>query len=223
MKNKESIYAVITGDVVDSSKVDRAYRDLLIDTLKEAFSLAGTLTRKKNCSVSFDIYRGDSFQGVITDPSFALLTSLVIRASLRKAQPESSTISWDARTAIGVGPIDYLPDEVSEGDGEAYRRSGPLLDKMKTEQRLIVNTPWDEVNKELSVQSALLDAIIAKWSPNQAEIVLELIEGKSRKTIGREFGISQAAVHYRVKGAGWHAVKKFLDRYQFIIRKQLKT
>lgn len=217
MKN-ESIYAVITGDVVDSSKVDKEYRDLLIDTLKVAFKMVNDLTGDEGMPASFDIYRGDSFQGIIADPALALTASLIIRSSLRKAQPESSSVSWDARTAIGLGSIDYLPDDVSEGDGEAYRRSGPLLDKMKSEQRLTINTPWNETDEEMSVQAALLDAVIAKWSPNQAEVVLELIESKSRKIISEQLGISQVAVHYRVKGAGWFAVKKLLDRYKSVIQ-----
>ncbi|MDR8392304.1 SatD family protein [Aliifodinibius sp. S!AR15-10] len=214
------IYAVITGDLVDSSKVGQEHRELLINTLKESFKLTNSLNTDPENSISFDIYRGDSFQGVIPDPSLGLAASLVIRSSLRKAQPESSPVSWDARTAIGIGSINNLPEAVSEGDGEAYRRSGPHLDKMKPEQRLVINTPWKEVNDEMRPPAALLDAVIAKWSPPQAEIVLELLKDKSRITIGEEFGISQAAVHYRVKGAGWFAINQFLLRYKNIIQKK---
>ncbi len=214
----KSLYAVLTGDVVGSSKVSKEDRDLLIDTLKASFDKINALNTNDSHSISFDIYRGDSFQGIITDPASALPASLVIRSWLRKTQPEKSSINWDARTAIGIGSIDYLPEKVSEGDGEAYRRSGPLLDAMKTDERLTINTPWKELNEELEVQTALLDAVIAKWSANQAEIVAELLDGKPRKQIGKEFGISQAAVHYRVKGAGWFAVEKLLERYKNVIR-----
>ena len=213
----KTLYAVITGDIVDSSKAGKEQHALLFDTLKKAFSRIKSTITAKDKPVSFDIYRGDSFQGFVPDPRAALQASLTIRASLRKAQPRNSSFSWDARTAIGLGTIDYLPEKASEGDGEAYRRSGPYLDDMKTEQRLSIVSPWGEVNEEMQTEAALLDAVMAKWSPQQAEIVLELMEGKSRKTIGKAFGISQAAVHYRVKGAGWFAVKSFIDRYNAIV------
>ncbi|MEX0770906.1 MAG: SatD family protein [Balneolaceae bacterium] len=215
------LYAVITGDIVDSSKITKEEHSLLLDTLKSAFEdITSLYADKKEEAIPFDIFRGDSFQGLIPHPESALAASLLIRASLRKNQPESSAVSWDARTAIGIGTIDYPPKNISEGDGEAYRRSGPLLDKMKTHQRLSIITPWKEMNEEMNVQAALMDAVIAKWSPEQAEIVLELLEGKSRKLIGQQYGISQAAVHYRVKGAAWSAVEKFLHRYEFLIKQK---
>lgn len=215
------LYAVITGDIVDSSKITKKEHSLLLNTLKSAFEKATSLYADQGETIPFDIFRGDSFQGLISHPESALEASLLIRGSLRKNQPESSAVSWDARTAIGIGTIDYKPQNISEGDGEAYRRSGPLLDKMKTHQRLSILTPWEELNEEMNVQAALLDAIIAKWSPEQAEIVLELLEGKSRKIISQQFNISQAAVHYRVKGAAWSAVEKFLQRYKILIKQKI--
>lgn len=211
-----TLYAILTGDVVDSSKITSRHRDLLLNTLKASFNevskqLAG------NGQVSFDIFRGDSFQGLIPDPREALTASLMIRANLRSEQPDKSAINWDSRTAIGIGTVEYLPNQVSEGDGQAYRSSGHLLDEMKTKQRLLFHTPWEEIDKELNTQAALLDAIIAKWSPQQAEVVLDLLRQKSRKQIGEELGISQAAVYYRVKGSGWNAIEKFLDRYRALI------
>jgi len=219
------LYAVITGDVVDSSKARDEHRSLLNEALKQSFK---TVTAQygpgggKN--VSFDIFRGDSFQGVLHDPADALAATLVIRASLRKNQPGESSFTWDARTAVGIGSISYLPEKVTEGDGEAYRRSGPLLDTMKSGERLSIATPWEDVNDEFGSQTALLDAVIAKWTPQQAETVLELLGGRSRKEIARKFDISQAAVHYRIKGAGWFAVEKFLNRYRAVLgEKQAAT
>ncbi|MDX1637250.1 MAG: SatD family protein [Balneolaceae bacterium] len=217
MEKEPSLYAVITGDVVDSSKIGSDHRDQLMNTLKASFRAVYSVLQKGNDPYPFDIYRGDSFQGVIRSPQDALAASLAIRCTLRKAQPGESPISWDARTAIGIGRIDYLPEKATEGDGQAYRLSGPMLDAMKTEQRLSITTPWDDVNRELKAESALLDAVIAKWSPNQAETVLELLREQSRKEISEKFGISQAAVHYRVKGAGWFAVGQFLERYREIM------
>ncbi len=218
---EDKLYAVITGDIVNSTKVDKQHYSRLLETLKGSFDRITTQYTNGKSSITFDVFRGDSFQGVVPKPEFALHATLIIRSCLRKSQPGKVSYNWDARTAIGIGSIDYLPDQASEGTGQAYKYSGPLLDQMKTEQRLSIVTPWKEINNEMKSQAALLDAVIAKWSPPQAEIVLELLKGKSRKAIAEKFDISQAAVHYRVKGAGWFAIKKFLHRYENILKNKL--
>lgn len=215
--------SVITGDIVNSTKVEGKQYTQLIESLKKSFNCIAELHTDKSSKIIFDIFRGDSFQGLIPNPLAALPASLIIRSSLRKAQPSDSSFNWDARTAIGIGDINSLPDNASEGTGKAYQYSGTSLDQMKTSQRLAIVTPWTTVNNEMQSQTALLDAVISKWSPSQAEIVLELLKGKSRKKISAEFDISQAAVHYRIKGAGWLAIEKFLQRYQNIINQHLAS
>lgn len=217
----KQIYAVITGDIVDSSKVEEAHYTTLLEALRSSFSLVKTDSGGQNAS--FEIFRGDGFQGIMDKPWRALHASLIIRANLRKNQPDQHTVSWDARTAVGIGEVDYLPENVSEGDGPAFRFSGPLLDNMKGEHRLSVRTPWEALNEELEPEAALLDAIIAKWTASQAEVVLELLRKKSRKDIARQLDISQAAVHYRVKGSGWFAIEIFLKRFERLIKKHLEN
>lgn len=216
-----SMQAVITGDLVKSTKVDKKGYTRLISTLKKTFQTITSLYSDNDKSIAFDIFRGDSFQGIIPNPKFALNASLIIRSCLRKSQSENSSLNWDARTAIGIGSVDSVPENVSEGTGEAYKYSGSSLDQMKSEQRLTIITPWEKVNNEMRSQTALLDAIMAKWTPPQAEIVFELLQGKPRKAISKEFDISQAAVHYRVKGAGWLAIQKFIERYQNVIKNKI--
>lgn len=207
-----NFYGVITGDIVDSSKASDAA--LLLQALGEGFEIVKNLPGHTDSS--FEIFRGDSFQGLLK-PEAALKASIIIRANLRKHQPESEQVYWDARTAIGIGTVDYLPENITEGDGEAFRLSGPNLDSMKGDHRLAIHTTWENLNEELSTEAALLDAVIAKWRPHQAEIVLELLQQRERKEISERLDISQAAVHYRIKNAGWFAVQKLLKRFETVI------
>jgi len=98
----------------------------------------------------------------------------------------------DARIAIGIGTISMLPDgRGGEGDGEAYRNSGPSLDRMTKESRFIkVTTPWESMNQELDVECALLDTIISKWSSKQAKVFIETWKGKTQKQMAPELSIS---------------------------------
>lgn len=221
---RQHLYAVLTGDVVDSTKLVKSEYARLQEALKQSFAMVESYTSSRqrespasdkpdNRRSQFRIFRGDSFQGLLQQPHTALAASLIIRATLRTNRLEKSGITPDARIAVGIGPVDYLPEEITEGDGEAFRLSGPRLDRMKSGEYLSIVTPWSDVNDELRVHTSLLDTIIGRWTPEQAETVLMLLEGKDRKEIGHQLDISQAAVHYRVKGAGWTAVNKLLDRY----------
>lgn len=213
----KKIYAVLTGDIVNSSDVDGEKKDLLISSLKEAFQTVVENTKWKKPFPAFDIFRGDSFQGVLPEPADALKAALIIRASLIKQNQSSNETDWDARMAIGIGTIDYLSDNISESDGPAYRNSGPILDDLKGDHKLAITTPDENLNSEFGTSCALLDAVINKWTPAQADIVFRLLQNQSKKKIGKDLDISQAAVHYRVKAAGWFAVEKFLERYQQIM------
>jgi len=78
-----------------------------------------------------------------------------------------------------------------EGDGEAYRNSGPSLDRMTKESRFIkVTTPWESMNQELDIECALLDTIISKWSSKQAKVFIETWKGKTQKQMAPELSIS---------------------------------
>jgi len=221
--DRKKLYAVVTGDVAESSGIHGDLRGKLVDTLKQSFSLVEEYAPAPGLASSFEIFRGDSFQGVLADPAYALRCLIYIRTTLRSSQPEQALQNWDARISAGIGTIDYLADRGPEGDGDAYRRSGPYLDQMKGEKFTSIITPWEFINRELNAETALLDALISKWTPSQAETVQMLMEGKIQREIGNELGVSQSAVHYRTKGAGWFAVNTFLERFESLINQQSLT
>ncbi len=221
MSNSD-LYAVLTGDIVGSKKITGSQRDDLLRALKLSFQTVEDIFPDV-IHAPFEIHRGDSFQGVLTRPDHALCAAIVIRAGLRHhfgAKPGRRSV--DARIAIGIGTIDFLPDgRVSEGDGDAFRRSGPLLDEMKKDRRLLFRTPWPDIDKELAVEYALLDTLMSRWSGEQAEAILTRMEGLTQEESARKIGISQPAVRQRLKTAGWWALEELLDRYDRLIRDAL--
>lgn len=206
------VYAVVTGDLVESSQLKGAERDDLNEALKNAFWQIKKISKQSDSLPDFNIFRGDSFQGLFANPVDALKSAIFIRAVLRKSQPDETKNNWDARIAIGTGTVDYLPENITEGDGEAYQNSGPVLDNLKGDFRCAVKTPDEETNNEFKALCALLDAVIAKWTPSQAETVAMLLKGMTPKEMSKELDISQAAIHYRIKGVGWFAVQALLNR-----------
>jgi predicted DNA-binding protein (UPF0251 family) len=217
--SSSELYAVLTGDIVGSKKIIGSQRDNLLDALKLSFSVVEDIFPNV-IHAPFEIHRGDSFQGTLSSPELALRVAVVIRAGLRvhfKAKTGPNGI--DARIAMGIGTIDFLPTgRVSEGDGDAFRRSGPLLDMMKKKRRLMVQTPWQDIDEELSVECALVDTLINRWSAEQAVAVVAQIKGLTQEEAAGKIGISQPAVRQRLKAAGWWALEQMLDRYECLIR-----
>lgn len=218
MAGKKKHYGVITGDIIDSSRLDHGQRKKLVEALKSVFKSIEQHQKGKLSGPSFEIYRGDSFQGVITDPGQALEYAILIRASLRKSFDTKIEDMWDARTAIGIGEIEQFSKKIAESDGTAFRNSGPVLDQMKADERILIKTPWNDLNDEFRASCALLDIVVSKWSASQAEVVVEQLNGLNQLKISEKLGISQSAVHQRIKAAHWEAVEKLLNRYRSAIR-----
>ncbi len=223
MKNQK-LYAVITGDVVGSSKIKGNQRSHLLSVLKSTFDTIEKIFPGR-IQAPFEIHRGDSFQGVLSNPEDALRVVIVIRTSLRYGfETKQRQNALDARIVAGIGTIDFLPSgRGSEGDGEAFRRSGPTLDKMKGDKRLVIRTPWEEINSELDVECALLDALINRWSNEQAQAIYAKISDLTQEQIAKQLGISQPAVRQRLKRAGSWAVEELYCRYERMIQKVKST
>lgn len=213
----KAVFAVLTGDISSSSKADRK---VLLPDLKAILKNIGDSQKISDISSNFELYRGDSFQGIIAQPEEALKYTLIIRTHLRKA---NTATEQDARIAIGIGTISFFSKSIAESDGEAFRNSGPLLDTMKNGIRIKAITPWEAVNEELEVALVLADAIISRWSASQAEVIEESLRGNTQVEIATKLGISQSAVNQRLKAANWESIEKLIKRFQQLVKKSTQN
>jgi hypothetical protein len=214
------LYAVVTGDIVGSSKVALHERQGLLDSLDSAFTGIRAFDAQGPGGLPpFEVFRGDSFQGILERADQGLRAALLVRAVLRSQQGPGRGVRIDARVAIGIGPVQFLPGErVGTGDGDAYRFSGGELEDLKKRKvRLAVRTPWEQYNRELRTESALADAILRSWTPAQAGAVAHALHGRTQAEIAAILGISQEAVFYRLHGAKYWAIQEFLARYSEVI------
>lgn len=217
---KRNVYAVLTGDLVRSRDIKDAYGEVCIRRLKDTLAEIG-----KNYTVPFSIFRGDSFQGVSSNPEEALKDAVLLRLKLIAGFDRgNSALRLDARIAVGIGTIRYLPADGSagEGDGEAFRLSGLELDAMKKAGRgIIVTTPWEDLNTTLSIFCDVLDRMIDGYTKRQAEAVMLTLEGLTQTEIGDRIGTSQSAVSYRLKGTDYDIILKILEWYRLQVRERL--
>lgn len=207
------IYSVLTGDIVNSSRLGVEERKLLLSALKDV----GNLFADKSLP-AYKILRGDSFQGIIAAPEDALDIAVLIRLLIKMKFDKHV----DARVAIGLGEVTLLTDNIDECDGEAFRNSGQLLEQ-KSHHYLLFRSPWEEINNELEVHCRMLDLLIKGWTQQQSEAVWERMNGLNQTETAEKLGISQASVNKRLQLSHWDDFQLIIKRYQQLINLKLKT
>jgi hypothetical protein len=213
-----SLYAVLTGDLVRSSALDKkqldAARRVLFaaaEALNSADWTSGKLLRGEP-----EFFRGDAWQLLLSEPRWALRTAIYLRAVFL-AQGRV-----DTRVAIGIGPVDSISrTRVSLSRGRAFTLSGHALDHMSPRFRMAVSVSesLEPLISWLPVMVGLCDSLIGRWQMRQARIasLMLLHKAASRADVARMIKprrISQQAVSKSLTGAGWYGLEQALDHYE---------
>lgn len=210
--------AVVTGDIVRSSKMQPTRRLALYEDFA---NLSGFLKQNYPNDVTHAIsnFRGDSWQLVCQQPEKSLEVGIFIRSYLRFSFKEEKL---DTRFAIGIGRIHFIPREnVSAGDGEAFTLSGTMLDSLNAENMAVVLPGKDDlVQPALDGMVGLLDFIISRWSPGQAQAIFLALHRFKQEEIAANWKpspITQASVSAILKAAGWSRVKMSLSVFEKLV------
>jgi len=227
------MYAAITADIIGSAKLDPALRDQIYQLLQSEFELLGQKTKMK---FPFESIRGDSFQGVASTTEYAFELALLLKCVFKKSLitfEEKRNINvtpairknWriyktlDIRISIGIGPIEYLRETLAQSDGTALRLSGRSLDKMKSKnQKLLITSENEKLNRQFEVELKLLDAVIDKWTPMSAEVVYYLLLNNKETETALLLNISQSAINQRKKTANWEAIDMVKEYYEELMK-----
>ncbi len=220
---KNATIAVITGDLVDSSRFSNTRMSAIIGRLNTEFKTYTKLPSDK--SVEFTMFRGDSFQGIVEDPRLALSLALQIKALINSFNDADTDAGnnvplADVRISIGIGEASYDLNAINVSNGEAFQLSGRTLDSMKSRQsKMAVTTPVSDVNDEFEVHMKFLDATTDRWSMASAEVVYYLLQDYKEQQIAQELNRSQAAINHRKKAAGWDEIRLLVRRYEQLTKK----
>jgi hypothetical protein len=202
----DQLYAVLTGDVVGSTKLDARVRRNLPAALKLA-SAAARSVFKKAIPLNADIFRGDSWQLVVADMRLSLRVALFVRAYLLGHLPDG--LGFDTRIAIGIGTITFLPKErVSQGDGSAFRKSGEVFESMPKARRMALSIEGRETPAGVGAVVTLIDALMTRWTGKQALAVIGALQGKKQGEIGASWRppVKQQVIARHLQQANWEAI-----------------
>jgi hypothetical protein len=214
------IYTVLTGDIVGSSRLPDSVRLDLRQVLNQA---SGKVSRHfhKNVPYKIVVFRGDSWQFVVSDPSKSLRIGLFLRSLIREGMKAARV---DTRIAIGFGTISFIPDDnLSSGDGEAFRLSGEALEKLPKDYRMSINFPkhfQTDLTDALDIIVKLIDLQAIGWTQKQARAISGAILGLTQVEIAErwfEKEITQQAIAQHLDRAGWSIIELGIDFFETVI------
>lgn len=211
MQQRTMYKGVITGDLVDSTKIDARWRPMVADTLTAVVADFTVLS-----TMRLEMFRGDSFQIVVDDIRWAMTVALAVRARLRATSPEGNN-GWDARVALGIGDMAYDSGSIVTSDGEAFRLSGHAFDSLG-KRRLAVATTWNDVDETLELNTKFADETISSWTVKQARVVYgELLTRKSQKDLAEHLGMSPQNINFIWNLSKCPLILEYVELYKKLI------
>ncbi|MBS1729771.1 MAG: sigma-70 region 4 domain-containing protein [Bacteroidetes bacterium] len=203
---KKSVAAVvITGDVVSST-------GLSISRKKKLRTLIENLcdnVQKQFPDFQWQQYRGDSLQGILTkNKMWALSIALQLQCLLISHE-------YHIRLALGIGDISFQGKDIITSDGTAFRQSGPMVDQLKQNGRLIgISAEAMLFNEEWQVHNESLNFLLQRLSEAQAQALYLYLQNIKQEDIAVRLKISQPSVHQRLQAAGTPVFMSILKRFE---------
>ncbi len=219
IENKQGLYAVLTGDIVESVKLNPINLKMVIQSIKEGQASFDRVYPGVMIGL-IDIFSGDSWQVLMRHEHLSIRALLYFKALVKAVKG----LNADTRIALAWADIDegtVNPERISESTGEAFTLSGRALAEMDKSKRLTMKLPDTLTQDKESAYSLLpytmllLDEISKRWTEKQAEAIALALLGVKQKTIAAEISIAQSTVNKRLNGAGWDNLSQYLNYIEY--------
>lgn len=213
MDDKPLRYAVLTGDIVGSSKLPPSDLQELMQRLRESSeqfsaSFPGAVFGK------LGVFSGDGWQMLMPDWKRSLRAAVYMRAVAKSTEARKT----DTRVAVAWGAVDaesLKPERISESTGEAFTRSGRALKTMRKQGRLVLdNGEAAGEGRFLRTSVALVDELASRWTARQAETVAMALLGRSQEGISTATGKRQPTIQQALRTAGWRGIDDLLKEME---------
>lgn len=199
-----AIQAVLTGDIVNSTRLGPAAEKKLLR------SLSGVLQAHR-----YEFYRGDSFQAYMKDAGGALKAALLCRAA---AIGSGGAVPADVRISIGIGKTRPPGELLGSSGGEAFVLSGRAFDEMAGQQyRLAMVSTNTLANGGLQVIADYIDTIFRAMTGKQAMVIFELLKGASQQEVAIRLNKSKSTIHQHVVAGRWPEIARLIQQYINIV------
>lgn len=196
--------AVLTGDLVSSTKMTDEMYTHAIESIKSHFKTANT----KYHAVG-EIYRGDEFQIQYPDPIHALKSTLLIKLALHLANFSAKPIQCTLSLAYGRHNIyDNKPNTSS---GPVFIASGRGLEQSQRGELSLWFTQNDS-GHELQLLTQFLSHLLNRLTKTQAELLYQYIASDfaEHKKIAEITGTTRQNISNRLSNIGAFLVRDYV-------------
>lgn len=201
-KMDKSMIAVLTGDLVNSTKMSndtyknviKSLQNLIVDTNKQ-FKATG------------EIYRGDAFQIQYPTPIHALKSTLLIKLALHLSS--FSTKPIQCTLSLAYGHYEVYSDKPNTSSGPVFIQSGRELEKTQRGE-LSVNFEKDE--SEMKLLTQFLNHLLNRLTKTQAQLLYTYVENDfaEHRKLAELTGTTRQNISNRLGNIGASLVKNYM-------------
>lgn len=197
MQSKSSMeknICVLTGDIIGSRKVDATLWSPVLEGSVAVYS-------KK-----FDIFRGDSFQALISMED-AFKSAFFIKASLLGLK------DLDMRIGIGIGELDLHKLPIKQASGSALIYSGEAFDSLKKET-IRVKSAYEAFDQLCNTMLPLAAELMSRLTPNMAKTVAMALQNEEASQDELALLLTksyQSQVSTELNKASYFKIKRAID------------
>ncbi len=218
MNQKSRLYAVLTGDLVKSSKLSVELSAEAMNWLRKA-SVDFARLYPRSVVGKIDTFRHDSWQLLISKPELAIRSAIFFRVALKKHS--SGKTKYDTRIAVGIGTVEKIDSSrISDSRGIAFTLSGKCLDATK-DMRIAYQASGGLGSRHDSISRVLvplLDCVVSDWTPKESEAVWGTMQGWTQEEIAEKSPINpktgkpvtRQAISIALERAHWGTVEMML-------------
>ncbi|MDV6251085.1 hypothetical protein [Vibrio sp. EA2] len=212
MERNENYIAVISGDIVKSTKLStEEYSDLL----KRIKAIQDLISKDYNGNSSV-ILRGDEFQFIVLNPEKSLIYALIIKVAIKALGKQ-----FDSRISFAIGQGADLGESIHESMGEAFTLSGRRLKEMKSERFVFTAAGSIAISQEFQLLFQYLDKQLSDLSTRQCEVLLPVLQAgrtPSLKDLSEKLDVTGPTISVSLKTSGYHLMNElnmlFVDKFK---------
>lgn len=206
--------AVLTGDLVKSTKVDRQTVEAAFEALQGASRQIRSWPGEADAP-QLERFRGDGWQMLVKRPERALRAALLCSAFVSSVGKDSAT-----KVAVGIGPLAGLSQSgLGASDGPAFRASGRLLETMTKRDRIAADASESfpgEVARWIEASFDLSAVIAGRWTVKQAQVMARMLSlpAPTQAQVGEDLGVTQQTIQGHFEGAEGPVLLDVLERIE---------
>ena len=200
-----NMIAVLTGDLVNSTKMPNEKYTNVIDRIKSQPQAAN----KKYQAIG-EVYRGDEFQIQYPDPIHALKSTLLIKLALHLSNFSSKPIQ--CTLSLAYGPHNIYDDKPNTSSGPVFIESGRALEKSQRGELSLCFTQ-DSTNAELQLLTQFLSHLLNRLTKTQAQLLYKYIDNDfaEHKKISEITGTTRQNISNRLGNIGAFLVRDYMN------------